>query len=69
MNGGIRLLILVSAARHPKAQAYFRYFALLVVGWAIFLDGCFNFISIYHHLDSNLFLLFLFLFLVTSATG
>jgi len=33
------VLILVSAARHPKAQAYFRYFALLVVGWAIFLTA------------------------------
>ena len=39
LNGGICLLILVSAARHPKAQAYFRYFALLVVGWAIFLTA------------------------------
>ncbi|TCB28901.1 GGDEF domain-containing protein [Acinetobacter sp. ANC 4633] len=39
LNGGICLLVLVLAARHPKAQTYFRYFALLVVGWAIFLTA------------------------------
>lgn len=39
LNGATCLLILVLAARHSITQLYFRYFALFIVGWAIFLTA------------------------------
>ncbi|WP_227539730.1 GGDEF domain-containing protein [Acinetobacter sp. MB5] len=38
-NGAFCLSLLVLIARHPKAQHYFGYVALFIIGWAIYLTA------------------------------